>query len=173
VLYDRAVRPGRATNLKMGHKFEADRKMRVAVVGGGPSGACAAEIFAQVPMHLLSLRIFLSCVACGFSLVCYTGGRDEDLFRSKIACQPPGDAMRHDFAPLALSHHLYVPFLQEKNMETYMFERKMDNCKPCGGAIPLCMIDEFKLPEKIVDRKVRRQSLRLVLSRAFDRQHTT
>jgi hypothetical protein len=40
-------------------------------------------------------------------------------------------------------------------METYMFERKMDNCKPCGGAIPLCMIDEFKLPEKIVDRKVR------------------
>ena len=43
---------------------------------------------------------------------------------------------------------------QEKNMETYMFERKMDNCKPCGGAIPLCMIDEFKLPEKIVDRKV-------------------
>jgi len=43
---------------------------------------------------------------------------------------------------------------QEKNMETYMFERKMDNCKPCGGAIPLCMIDEFDLPEKIVDRKV-------------------
>ena len=44
--------------------------------------------------------------------------------------------------------------LQEKNMDTYMFERKMDNCKPCGGAIPLCMIDEFSLPEKIVDRKV-------------------
>ena len=39
-------------------------------------------------------------------------------------------------------------------METYLFERKMDNCKPCGGAIPLCMIDEFALPEKIVDRKV-------------------
>ena len=39
-------------------------------------------------------------------------------------------------------------------METYMFERKMDNCKPCGGAIPLCMIDEFNLPEKIVDRRV-------------------
>lgn len=43
---------------------------------------------------------------------------------------------------------------QEKNIDTYMFERKMDNCKPCGGAIPLCMIDEFKLPQKIVDRKV-------------------
>jgi len=84
-----AIRSGRATNLRMGTKFDKGRKMRVAVVGGGPSGACAAEIFAQ-----------------------------------------------------------------EKNMETYMFERKMDNCKPCGGAIPLCMIDEFSLPEKIVDRKV-------------------
>jgi len=84
-----AVRTGRATNLQMATKFNKDRKMRVAVVGGGPSGACAAEIFAQ-----------------------------------------------------------------EKNMDTYMFERKMDNCKPCGGAIPLCMIDEFSLPEKIVDRKV-------------------
>jgi geranylgeranyl reductase len=31
----------------------------------------------------------------------------------------------------------------------------MDNCKPCGGAIPLCMIDEFDLPMEIVDRKVR------------------
>eukprot|EP00286_Rhodomonas_abbreviata_P026549 CAMPEP_0181311130 /NCGR_PEP_ID=MMETSP1101-20121128/12965_1 /TAXON_ID=46948 /ORGANISM="Rhodomonas abbreviata, Strain Caron Lab Isolate" /LENGTH=480 /DNA_ID=CAMNT_0023417825 /DNA_START=41 /DNA_END=1483 /DNA_ORIENTATION=+ len=77
--------------MMMANKFEADRKMRVAVVGGGPSGACAAEIFAQEP-----------------------------------------------------------------NMETYIFERKMDNAKPCGGAIPLCMIDEFNLPEDVVDRKVRK-----------------
>lgn len=64
-------------------------KYKVAVVGGGPSGACAAEIFAQ-----------------------------------------------------------------EKNIETFMFERKLDNAKPCGGAIPLCMIGEFNLPETVVDRKV-------------------
>ena len=43
-----AIRSGRATNLRMGTKFDKGRKMRVAVVGGGPSGACAAEIFAQV-----------------------------------------------------------------------------------------------------------------------------
>jgi len=78
-------------NPSMGVKFEADRKMRVAVIGGGPSGSCAAEIFAQEP-----------------------------------------------------------------NIETYIFERKMDNAKPCGGAIPLCMIDEFDLPEDVVDRKVRK-----------------
>jgi len=29
----------------------------------------------------------------------------------------------------------------------------MDNCKPCGGAIPLCMVGEFDLPEEIIDRK--------------------
>jgi geranylgeranyl reductase len=49
-----------------------DMKYKVAVIGGGPSGACAAEIFAQ-----------------------------------------------------------------EKNIDTVLFERKMDNAKPCGGAIPL------------------------------------
>ena len=65
-------------------------KYKVAVVGGGPSGACAAEIFAQ-----------------------------------------------------------------EKNIDTVLFERKLDNAKPCGGAIPLCRVGEFDLPESVVDRKVR------------------
>jgi geranylgeranyl reductase len=69
-------------------------KYKVAVVGGGPSGACAAEIFAQ-----------------------------------------------------------------EKGIDTVLFERKMDNAKPCGGAIPLCMIGEFDIPESTVDRKVRRMKL--------------
>lgn len=66
-------------------------KYKVAVVGGGPAGACAAEIFAQ-----------------------------------------------------------------EKGIDTVMFERKLDNAKPCGGAIPLCMVGEFDLPESVVDRKVRK-----------------
>jgi len=69
-------------------------KYKVAVVGGGPSGACAAEIFAQ-----------------------------------------------------------------EKGIDTVLFERKLDNAKPCGGAIPLCMVGEFDLPETVVDRKVRRMNL--------------
>ena len=63
--------------------------LRVAVVGGGPSGSCAAEVLAKA------------------------------------------------------------------GIQTWLFERKLDNAKPCGGAIPLCMVDEFDLPESIIDRKVR------------------
>ena len=45
-------------------------------------------------------------------------------------------------------------FAQEKGIDTVLFERKLDNAKPCGGAIPLCMVGEFDLPESVVDRKV-------------------
>ncbi len=63
--------------------------LRVAVIGGGPSGSCAAEI------------------------------------------------------------------LVKAGIKTWIFERKLDNAKPCGGAIPLCMVAEFELPDEIIDRKVR------------------
>jgi geranylgeranyl diphosphate/geranylgeranyl-bacteriochlorophyllide a reductase len=67
--------------------------LRVAIVGGGPAGACAAEVLAKA------------------------------------------------------------------GIETYLLERKLDNVKPCGGAIPLCMVQEFDLPESIIDRKVRRMKM--------------
>jgi geranylgeranyl reductase len=67
--------------------------LRVAVVGGGPAGASAAEVLAQA------------------------------------------------------------------GIETFLFERKLDNAKPCGGAIPLCMVSEFDLPEEIIDRKVRKMRM--------------
>lgn len=81
----------------------AGMKYKVAVVGGGPSGACAAEILAQNP-----------------------------------------------------------------NIECILFERKMDNAKPCGGAIPVCMVEEFKLPMDIIDRKVRKMKLISPTNREVD-----
>merc|ERR1712078_373999 len=45
--------------------------------------------------------------------------------------------------------------LAKSGIKTWLFERKLDNAKPCGGAIPLCMVSEFDLPESIIDRKVR------------------
>lgn len=49
--------------------------------------------------------------------------------------------------------------LAKAGIETYLFERKLDNAKPCGGAIPLCMVSEFDLPPEIIDRRVRRMKM--------------
>lgn len=49
--------------------------------------------------------------------------------------------------------------LAKAGIETYLIERKLDNVKPCGGAIPLCMVSEFDLPEQIIDRKVRKMKM--------------
>ena len=77
----------------LGDKLPEGRKLRVAVIGGGPAGASAAMTLAE-------------------------GG-----------------------------------------CETYLIERKMDNCKPCGGAIPLCMVGEFDLPKELIDRRVRKMTM--------------
>ena len=49
--------------------------------------------------------------------------------------------------------------LAKSGIKTWLFERKLDNAKPCGGAIPLCMVEEFDLPESIIDRKVRHMKM--------------
>ncbi|KAF2311318.1 hypothetical protein GH714_021716 [Hevea brasiliensis] len=49
--------------------------------------------------------------------------------------------------------------LAKGGIETYLIERKLDNCKPCGGAIPLCMVGEFDLPMDIIDRKVTKMKM--------------
>ncbi|MCY7321564.1 MAG: FAD-dependent monooxygenase, partial [Phormidesmis sp. CAN_BIN36] len=49
--------------------------------------------------------------------------------------------------------------LAKAGIETYLIERKLDNVKPCGGAIPLCMVSEFDLPDRIIDRKVRKMKM--------------
>ncbi|CAK9168569.1 unnamed protein product [Ilex paraguariensis] len=44
--------------------------------------------------------------------------------------------------------------LASGGVETFLFERCPEAAKPCGGAIPLCMIDEFSIPVGLIDRKV-------------------
>ncbi|XP_060217453.1 geranylgeranyl diphosphate reductase, chloroplastic-like [Lycium barbarum] len=40
-------------------------------------------------------------------------------------------------------------------IETFLFERSSPaTAKPCGGAIPLCMLDEFSIPTHLIDRHV-------------------
>ncbi|OMO71155.1 Aromatic-ring hydroxylase-like protein [Corchorus capsularis] len=75
-----------------GHHLSG-RKLRVAVIGGGPAGSSAAEALAS-------------------------GG-----------------------------------------IETFLFERSTSTAKPCGGAIPLCMIDEFSIPLHLIDRHVTKMKI--------------
>ncbi|KAK8947986.1 hypothetical protein KSP40_PGU016404 [Platanthera guangdongensis] len=49
--------------------------------------------------------------------------------------------------------------LAKGSVETVLIERKLDNSKPCGGAIPLCMVDEFDLPLEIIDRRVTKMKM--------------
>ncbi|XP_059654485.1 geranylgeranyl diphosphate reductase, chloroplastic-like [Cornus florida] len=44
--------------------------------------------------------------------------------------------------------------LAAAGIETFLFERSPNSAKPCGGAIPLCMLDEFSIPPELIDRKV-------------------
>ncbi|GAB4824557.1 hypothetical protein Ancab_007431 [Ancistrocladus abbreviatus] len=49
--------------------------------------------------------------------------------------------------------------LASGGIETFLFERNPAGSKPCGGAIPLCMLDEFDIPLALVDRKVTRMRI--------------
>ncbi|KAL2935190.1 Geranylgeranyl diphosphate reductase chloroplastic [Bienertia sinuspersici] len=49
--------------------------------------------------------------------------------------------------------------LAKGGIETFLIERKLNNCKPCGGAIPLCMVGEFDLPVDIIDRRVTKMKM--------------
>ncbi|XP_074294994.1 uncharacterized protein LOC141622874 [Silene latifolia] len=49
--------------------------------------------------------------------------------------------------------------LSSGGVHTYLFERATSAAKPCGGAIPLCMLDEFDIPRALVDREVTRMRI--------------
>lgn len=84
-----AIKASKSTNPPL-----PGRKLRAAVIGGGPAGSSAAEALAA-------------------------GG-----------------------------------------VETFLFERSSPStAKPCGGAIPLCMLSEFDIPSHLIDRHVTRMRI--------------
>ncbi|XP_059430592.1 geranylgeranyl diphosphate reductase, chloroplastic-like [Corylus avellana] len=84
-----AIKASKSTNPPL-----PGRKLRAAVIGGGPAGSSAAEALAA-------------------------GG-----------------------------------------VETFLFERSPPStAKPCGGAIPLCMLSEFDIPSPLIDRHVTRMRI--------------
>ncbi|TVU22566.1 hypothetical protein EJB05_32276, partial [Eragrostis curvula] len=46
--------------------------------------------------------------------------------------------------------------LASAGAQAFLVERSPAGAKPCGGAIPLCMLDEFAIPPELIDRRVTR-----------------
>lgn len=44
--------------------------------------------------------------------------------------------------------------LAEAGLSVILLERNLDNVKPCGGAIPLGLIEEFGIPDELVEKKL-------------------
>lgn len=45
-------------------------------------------------------------------------------------------------------------------LSTVLIERNLANVKPCGGAIPLGLIEEFRIPDALVEKKLSKMSVR-------------
>ena len=50
--------------------------------------------------------------------------------------------------------------LAKAGISTVLIERNLENVKPCGGAIPLGLIEEFNIPAPLVEKKLSRMSVR-------------
>ena len=106
-----------------------DRPLRVAVVGGGPSGACTAETLAKAGIETYLLE------------------RKMDNCKVRFVS-------RSEAAVMDWCHSILIPLgctCMSTNIRFVL--------QPCGGAIPLCMIDEFDLPADIIDRKVTKMKM--------------
>lgn len=50
--------------------------------------------------------------------------------------------------------------LAKTGVSTVLIERNLQNVKPCGGAIPLGLIEEFNIPDALVEKKLSKMSVR-------------
>jgi len=70
--------------------------------------------------------------------------------------------MRYDVAVIGggPSGATAAAILAKAGISTILIERNLENVKPCGGAIPLGLIEEFSIPEPLVEKKLSRMSVR-------------
>ncbi|NTV92087.1 MAG: geranylgeranyl diphosphate reductase [Chlorobiaceae bacterium] len=64
--------------------------------------------------------------------------------------------MRYDVAVIGggPSGAVAAAELARAGIPTVLIERNLENVKPCGGAIPLGLIEEFMIPEELVEKKL-------------------
>ena len=70
--------------------------------------------------------------------------------------------MRYDVAVIGggPSGAVAAAELAKAGVSTVLLERNLNNVKPCGGAIPLGLIEEFSIPAELVEKKLSRMRAR-------------
>lgn len=58
--------------------------------------------------------------------------------------------------------------MAKAGLSTILIERDFDNIKPCGGAIPLGLIEEFQIPDELVETKLSRMRARSPKGRVIE-----
>ena len=78
--------------------------------------------------------------------------------------------MRYDVAVIGggPSGAVAAAELARAGISTVLFERNLENVKPCGGAIPLGLIEEFAIPAGLVEKKLSRMRARSPKGRVIE-----
>jgi len=58
--------------------------------------------------------------------------------------------------------------LARAGLSVILLERNLENIKPCGGAIPLGLIEEFSIPDELVEKKLSRMRARSPKGRTIE-----
>jgi geranylgeranyl diphosphate/geranylgeranyl-bacteriochlorophyllide a reductase len=78
--------------------------------------------------------------------------------------------MRYDVAVIGggPSGAVAAAVLAKAGIATVLIERNLENVKPCGGAIPLGLIEEFQIPAELIEKKLSRMKARSPKGRVID-----
>ncbi len=80
--------------------------------------------------------------------------------------------MRYDVAVIGggPSGAVAAAVLARAGISTVLIERNLQNVKPCGGAIPLGLIEEFAIPAELIEKKLSRMRVRSPKGRMIEMQ---
>ena len=80
--------------------------------------------------------------------------------------------MRYDVAIIGggPSGAIAAAVLAKAGISTILIERNFENIKPCGGAIPLGLIEEFQIPAELIEKKLSKMRARSPKGRVIEMQ---
>ncbi len=80
--------------------------------------------------------------------------------------------MRYDVAIIGggPSGAIAAAVLAKAGISTILVERNFENVKPCGGAIPLGLIEEFQIPAELIEKKLSKMRARSPKGRVIEMQ---